>query len=75
MEFVAFSIGHAGITLGKIIDRRTAAFSTVRSHVEQARASRGDIDPGTDHNIRIHDYNIFKSMMDLLTDLAHSRLV
>jgi hypothetical protein len=29
----------------------------------------------TDHTARTHDYNLFKSLMDSLTDLAQSRLL
>jgi hypothetical protein len=70
VEFIAFPVGHEGTT-----SYLTAAFSTVRPHVEQARASMGVIDPATDHNARIHDYILLKSEMESLTDLAQSRLL
>ena len=73
MEFIAFPIGHAGTTLIKTLDQLTAAFSTVRSTVEISRASRGAASPATDHNVRTHEYNLFKSLMDSLTDLAQTR--
>jgi hypothetical protein len=73
--FIAFPIGHAGITLTKTLDHRTAAFSTVRPTVERSRASRGASNPATDHNARTHHYSLFKSLMDSLTDLAQFRLL
>ena len=68
MEFIAFPIGHAGTTLIRTLDHLTAAFSTVRPTVERSRASRGATSPATDHNARSHDYNMFKSLLDSLTD-------
>ena len=70
VELVASPIGHAGATLNKTLYHLTATFSTVRPHVDQARASKGAIDTATDHNARIHVYNLFKSIMDSLADLA-----
>jgi hypothetical protein len=75
MEFVAFPIGHAGTTLKATLDHLTAAFSIVRPHVEQARANRGATDPTMGHNAKTHDFGIFKSLLDSLTDLAQSRLI
>ncbi len=72
--FVAFPIRHAGTTLASTIDHLTTAFSTVRPPVERARANMGIIDPTTDHNARIYGCNIFKSLMDSITDFAQSRL-
>ena len=75
MDFIAFPIGHAGTTLTKTLDHVTAAFSTVRPNVERTRASRGAASPATDHKARSHDYNMFKKMLDSLTNLAQSRLL
>jgi len=75
VEYIAFPIGHAGTKLTKTLDHLTAAFSTVRPSLERTRASKGVANPATDHNARIHDYNIFKSLLVLLTDLAQSRLL
>jgi hypothetical protein len=75
VEFIAFPIGHAGTTLTKTLNQLTAAFSTVRPNVERSRAIRGATSPGTDHNAKFHDYNLFKSMLDSLTDLAQFRLL
>jgi hypothetical protein len=58
--------------LKKILNHLTAAFSVVRPPVKQARASKGVIDPVTDLNAMIHDYNLFQSMMNSLMDLHHS---
>jgi hypothetical protein len=58
VEFIAFPIGHAGTTLTRTLDHLTAAFST----------------PAMDHNARTHDYSLFYSLLDSLTDLAQSRL-
>ncbi len=74
MEFIAFPNGHAGTTLTKTLDHRTAAFSTVRPSVEISRANTGTASPATDQNAGTHDYNMFKSLLDSLTDLAQSRL-
>ena len=35
----------------------------------------GNTDPVTDHTARTHDYNLFKSLLDSLTDPAQSRLL
>jgi hypothetical protein len=63
-------IGHTGTKLTKTADNLTAAFFTVRSNVERSRGSMGDVSPATDKNARTHDYNLFKSSMDSLTDLV-----
>ena len=75
MEFIPFPIGHAGTTLTKTLDHLTAFFSTFLSNVERSRASRGAASPVTDHNARTHDYNMFKSLLDSLTDPTQSRLL
>ena len=75
MEFVAFPIGQAGTTLTRTLDHLTVAFSIVRPSVERTRASRGVFNPGTDHNAKAHDFTLFKSLMDSITDLAQSRLL
>jgi hypothetical protein len=75
VEFIAFPIGHAGTTLIRTLDHLTAAFSTVRPNVERSRASRGATSPATDYNPKSHDYNLFKALLDSLTDLAQSRLL
>jgi hypothetical protein len=75
VEFVAFLIGHAGTTLTRTLDHLTAAFSTVRPSVERSGASRGISSPATDHNAKAHDFTLFKSLMDSITDLAQSRLL
>jgi hypothetical protein len=75
VEFIAFRIVHAGTTLTRTLDHLTAAFSNVRPTVERPRASRGASSPATDHNARTHDYSMFKSLLDSLTDLAQSRLL
>jgi hypothetical protein len=70
VEFIAFFIGHTGYTLTRTLDQLTAAFSTVWPNVERSRANRGAASPTKDYNARTHDYNLFKSMLDSLTDLA-----
>ena len=75
VEFVAFPVGHACTTLTSTLDHLTTTFYTIHPHVEQARVSKGTFDPAMDHKARIHDYNLFKSLLDSLTDLAHSRLL
>jgi len=75
VEFIAFPIDHAGTTLNRTLDHLTAAFSTVRQTVERSRASMGASSPATDHNAKTHDYSLFKSLLDSLTDLAQSRLL
>ncbi len=62
-------------TLTRTLDHLTAAFSTVRPDVERAQASRGATSPATENNARTHDNNMFKSLLDSLTDLAQSRLL
>ena len=70
VEFIAFPIGHAGTTLPMTLDQLTATFSTVRHTVKRSRANKGAASPATDLNTRTHDYNLFKSLIDSLTDLA-----
>ncbi len=50
------------------MDHLTAAFSTVPPSVERSRASRGVPSPATDHNAKAHDFTLFKSLMDSITD-------
>jgi len=73
---VAFPIGHAGTTLTKTrLDHLTAAFSTARLSVERSRASRGISSPAMDHNAKSHDFTLFKSLLESITDSAQSRLL
>ena len=57
------------------LNRITAAFSTARPRVERTRFTRGNTATVPDHTARTHDYNLFKSLMDSLTDLSHSHLL
>ncbi len=41
VEFIAFPIGHAGVTLTRTISQLTTAFSTVQPRTEPTRAGRG----------------------------------
>ena len=75
MELIAFPIGHAGTTLTKTLDHLTSAFSAVRPFVERLRASRGISGPAMDLNAKAHDFTLFKSLLDSITDLAQSRLL
>ena len=72
---MAVPIGHASTTLPKTMDLLTAAFSTVIPSVERSRASRGIFSPATDHNAKAHDFTLFKSLLDSITDLVQSRLL
>jgi hypothetical protein len=45
VEFVAFPIGHAGTTVTTTLEHLIAAFSTVCTIVEQARAIKGATSP------------------------------
>jgi hypothetical protein len=64
VEFVASPIDHAGTTLAATLDHLTVAFSTVRPHAEQARASKGDTDAAIYHNAKTRDFALFKSLLD-----------
>jgi hypothetical protein len=75
VEFIAFPIGHTGTTLKATLDHLTAAFSTARPREDRSRARMDITNTVTDHTARTHDYNLFKSLMDSLTDLAQSRLL
>ncbi len=68
MEFIAFPIGHASTTLTRTLNNLTAAFSTVRPSVERSRASRGLSSPTMDLNAKAHDFILFKSLLDSVTD-------
>ena len=61
--------------LTRTLDHPTAAFSTVRPRVDHINVNAGTSHLITDSNARSHDYRLFKSLMDALTDLAHSRLL
>jgi hypothetical protein len=74
VEFIAIPVGHAGTTLNRTLHQLTTAISTVRPITGSSSTSRGDSFPAVDHNAKTHDYTLFKSMMDSLTDLAQSRL-
>ena len=71
MEIIAFTIGHAGVTLARTLTQLTTVFSTIRPRAKPTRASRSITDPDTDHTAKAHDYILFKS----LQDLAQSRLI
>jgi hypothetical protein len=73
VEFVTIPIGHAGTTLLMTLDHLTTAFSTVCPRVVNANAKRGTPHPVTDSSARSHDYHLFKSILDALTDLAQPR--
>jgi hypothetical protein len=75
VEFVAFPIGHAGTTLTRTLYHLTAAFSAVRPSVDIPLANMGISNPATDHNAKTHDFTLFKSLLDSITDLAQSRLL
>ena len=75
VELIAFPVGHAGTTLNRTLNQLTTAFSTVRPITERSSTGRGDSFPATDHNAKAHDYDLFKSVLDSLTDLAQSRLL
>ena len=68
MYFVAIPIGHAGTTLARTLGHLAAAFSTVRPRTDQAGANKGTTQPITDSNARSHDYRLFNSLLDALTD-------
>jgi hypothetical protein len=61
--------------LTKTLDHLTTAFSAVRPSVERSRAIMGAASPATDQDVKSHDYNMFKSLLDSFTDLAQSRLL
>ena len=48
----------------------TAAFSTVRPSVERSRASKGISNPAMDLNAKSHDFTVFKSLLDSITNLV-----
>jgi hypothetical protein len=75
VEFIAFLIGHDGTTLTRTMDHLIAVFSTVRLAVERSRARRGISSPAMDLNANAHDFTLFKSLLDSITDLAQSRLL
>jgi hypothetical protein len=75
LDFVAFPIGHARVTLTRALTHLTATFSSVRPRRETSRASKGIANPDTDHTAKAHDYILFKSLLDSLKDLAQSRLL
>ena len=70
VELIALPIGHTGTTLTRTLDQLTTAFSTVRPITARLSTSRGDAFTATDQNARTHDYAMFKSLLDLLMDLA-----
>ena len=75
MELIALPIGHVGTTLTRTLDQLTTAFSAVRPFTGRPSTSRGATLPAMDHNAKAHDYTLFKSLLDSLTDLAQARLL
>ncbi len=75
VELIAFPVGHAGTTLIRTLHQLTTAFSTVRPITESSSTNKGDSFPAMDHNAKTHDYTLFKSLLDSLTDLAQSRFL
>ena len=75
MEFIAFPIGHAGTTLTRTLHQLTTSFSSVRPLTGRPSTSDGVTSLAMDHNAKAHDYILFKSLLDSLTDLAQSRLI
>ena len=63
------------MTLHGTLTQLTNAFSAVRPREEPSKANRDTTNPTTDHNAKAHDYILFKSLLDSLTDLAQSRLI
>ncbi len=61
--------------LTRTLDHLTAAFYTVRPRANQTSANKGTSQPNTDFNAKSHDYLLFESLLDALTDLAQSRLL
>ncbi len=70
MEFVAFPIGHAGTTLKSTLSHLTAAFSTACPREERTGPTKSTTTIVTDHTARTHDYDLLKSLLDTLTELA-----
>jgi hypothetical protein len=75
VDFVAIPIGHADTTLTRTLDHLTAAFSTVRPRVDHTNAIKDTTKPIPYSNTMSHAYRMFSSLLDTLTDLAHSRLL
>jgi len=75
VDFVAFSIGHAGITLLRTRESLLAALSFDRQHSEQAGYTRVITIPNTVAQPRRQDTPIVKSLFDGLSNLAKSRLL
>ncbi len=75
MELIAFPIGHAGTTITRTLHQLTTTFSAVRPLTGRPSTSVGDNSLAMDHNAKAHDYTLFKSLLDSLTDLAQARLL
>jgi hypothetical protein len=75
VEFIAFPIGHAGTTLTRTLHELTTSFSSVRPITGRPSTSAGVTSLAMDHNAKAHDYTLFKSLLDSLTDLAQARLL
>ncbi len=74
-EFMAVPIGHAGTTLKETQRHLTQALLATRPEIERRRARREVQDPETDSTAGTHDSSLFKTTMQALTKLAHSRLL
>ena len=75
VELVAFTIGLTGTTLTRTLDHLTAAFYIIRPRVNNTSAIKGTSQPSKDSKTTSHDYRMFKSLLDALTDLSQSRLL
>jgi hypothetical protein len=75
VEFVAVPIGHTGTTFNMTNRNLAQALSATRPEIKQHMARRGVHNPATDAAARIHDSSLFKTLMQALTKLAHTRLI
>jgi hypothetical protein len=75
VEFVADPIGHAGTTLSETQRHLAQVLSATRHEIERNRARRVVKDPNTDASARAHDSSLFKTRMQALTKLAHTKLL
>ena len=74
LELIALPIGHAGTTLSITLDQLTTAFSTVRPTTGRSSSNKSGTPAATDQNAKNHDYTMFKSLLDSITDFTRTSI-
>ena len=72
---MAIPVGHAGATLKETQRNLAQALSATRPEIERSKANGDVLNPETDTAARTHDSSLFKTLMQVLTKLAQTRIL